>query len=48
MIQRFLGVQPVDEDFGPATEAAVIRYQRMKGLEPDGVAGSLTWGATGL
>jgi hypothetical protein len=52
LIQRFLGVVgPGDAGygtFGPKTEAAVRRYQAMRGLEVDGICGQLTWAATGL
>ena len=48
MIQRFLGVHPVSETFDEQTEAAVRRYQKMRGLEPDSIVGPLTWAATGL
>jgi len=34
---------PVDGNFGPATEAAVLRFQRNNGLESDGIVGSKTF-----
>ena len=45
-----LGFPPgnIDGDFGPGTEAALIAYQRSKGLLADGVAGPRTLKALGL
>lgn len=42
VIQTAIGVN-ADGIFGPATEAAVRRYQRDKGLIPDGIVGPRTW-----
>lgn len=35
----------VDDDFGPATELAVIEFQKRAGLEVDGIVGRDTWTA---
>jgi peptidoglycan L-alanyl-D-glutamate endopeptidase CwlK len=45
-----LGFNPgaLDADFGPATEAAVIAFQKSEGLLADGVAGPRTLTALGL
>lgn len=41
-LQRLLGL-PADGLFGPATQTALIAYQRGHGLTADGVAGPATW-----
>jgi len=38
----------IDGIFGPATEAALIAYQRSEGLLADGIAGQRTLSALGL
>jgi len=43
MIPRFTG--EFDGDFGPTTYENVVRYQRSRGLEADGICGPLTWEA---
>lgn len=37
------GKYGADGDFGPATEAAVLAFQRRNNLNPDGIIGSATW-----
>jgi D-alanyl-D-alanine carboxypeptidase (penicillin-binding protein 5/6) len=37
----------VDGDFGPATKAALVRFQRSKGLQATGVVDAKTWDALG-
>lgn len=40
-----VGIWGVDGDYGNATEAAVLAFQRRKGLADDGIIGQQTWGA---
>ncbi|MFZ9889556.1 MAG: peptidoglycan-binding domain-containing protein [Myxococcota bacterium] len=40
-------VGPVDGIFGAKTEAAVVSYQRARGLDVDGIVGPQTWGSLG-
>ena len=46
-VQKALGIG-ADGDFGPGTEAAVIAWQRTKGLVPDGIVGKSTLAAMGI
>lgn len=39
---------PIDGIFGSQTHAAVLAFQRSKGLVPDGIVGVLTWTALGV
>lgn len=41
-LQRRLHINP-DGIFGPATQNAVINFQKNNGMTPDGVAGESTW-----
>lgn len=38
-----VGAYGADGDFGPATEAAALAYQRRNGLDDDGIIGPATW-----
>lgn len=41
-LQRKLKISP-DGDFGPYTKKAVVRFQLLYGLKPDGIVGAETW-----
>ena len=43
-LQTLLKIK-ADGNFGPATEAAVVAFQRSKGLKADGIVGPKTWAA---
>ena len=47
LLQSFLKLNP-DGDFGPKTENAVKKWQKLNGLKDDGVVGPKTWVAMGL
>ncbi|MDO5504130.1 MAG: peptidoglycan-binding protein, partial [Actinomycetia bacterium] len=44
-LQRALGGIEVDGSFGPATERAVVAYQRSKGIAPNGIVDASVWNA---
>lgn len=46
-LQQALNID-TDGDFGPATKTALVAFQRLTGLEADGVAGRRTYSALGL
>lgn len=50
-VQRFIGpakAGPADGTFGARSRAAVIWYQKLRGLRADGAVGAKTWGAMGV
>ena len=46
-VQKALGIS-ADGDFGPGTEAAVMQWQKSRGLVPDGIVGKATLAAMGI
>lgn len=45
VLQKLLGGLAVDGAFGPATEKAVLDFQKARGLTEDGIVGKMTWEA---
>lgn len=42
-VQEVVNADPVDGDFGPVTKKCVIKYQKYKNIEVDGIVGPQTW-----
>jgi len=45
MLQKLKFPLAIDEEFGAATELAVMRFQTDRKLTPDGIVGTETWNA---
>lgn len=43
-LRAALGMDPAKDWFGPGCDAAVKRYQRLRGTKQDGIVGPVTWG----
>lgn len=44
-VQEIVKAEPADGDFGPITQRCVMKFQKLKNIQEDGIVGPQTWAA---